>query len=257
MSADPDPQNNDAHRWYEENASRFEAADVIEVDFVGLDPDAQHRLNHFKLYALDSGEYVSFSGKDVLDFGAGHGRLALAYPDMKSYLGVDYSANLVQIGNRRIARAGLQNKAQLVHGSVLEFETPRRFDVVCSLGMMTYFNDPLPAVRKMLALLKPGGVLFFDFRLDSPIYSPIRKIKWAIRPPTGGMSNTEKPAALRRALESMGLQQVEVVSREFPLLANLHAKRAWKWPLALRNGLARSSVLRAFSTEAWIFARRP
>ncbi len=243
------------HDWYDANDERFAHAAAIEVPFIGLSADAQERMNRFKLFAIDNG--VALEGKNVLEFGAGHGRLALAYPSMASYLGVDYSANLVALGTQRLARAGLSDRARLVHGDVLSFgRTTAAFDVVCSLGMLTYFTDPKPVLRKMSAYLKPGGILFTDFRCTSWLYGAIRRLKWAIKKPTGGVSYLGHPAAIEALYAKVGLTDIQVVSREFPLLAGLYAHQGCGWPRALRNAIADSRGLRMFATEAWIFATK-
>ena len=151
------------HRWYDDHAHEFAEADVIELPFVGKSREFQERLNRFKLWAVDHGGIVDLSGKHVLEFGAGHGRLALTYPDMASYTGVDYSKNLVEIGNRRLERAGLTGRARLMRGDALTFDDQRQYDIVCSLGMMCYFADPVPVVTAMSRLVKPGGSVLLRF----------------------------------------------------------------------------------------------
>src|SRR4029434_809433 len=87
-----------ARAWYEEHAATFAGASAIEFAFVGMDADYQERLIEFQLWALERVASADFRGKRVLDYGAGHGRLALAYPTVASYLGIDFSANLVALG---------------------------------------------------------------------------------------------------------------------------------------------------------------
>src|SRR6478752_5471212 len=128
-----------AHAWYEENAAKFVDTAVIELPFIGMDSEGQARLNQFKLAALGDAELVDFTGKHVLDFGAGHARLALAFPEMASYLGVDFSANLVALGEARLKAERLDGRARLVHADCNTWRGPKEhFDVVCSLGMFCY-----------------------------------------------------------------------------------------------------------------------
>lgn len=251
----PEPAEQDAsiHTWYEGNAARFVDADCIEEAFIGLEPAAQQRLNDFKLRAVI--KRVDLRDKDVLEFGAGHGRLAMTFPQVASYTGVDYSPRLVAIGNSRLAARGTAH-AHLEVGDVLTYQAPRQYDVVCSLGMMAYFPDPEPVIRQMLRFLKPGGTLFFDFRCETVLYAAIRRAKWLLNPPTGGKTYMVWPGAIRRLVESCGAIDATVVSREFPALAGLHATRGWQWPLRLRDGIAGSQLLRQFATEAWVFARK-
>jgi hypothetical protein len=108
-------QENDlvVHRiraWYDGHAQSFAGTEVVELPFIGLDSTAQKRLNDFKLRAPSR---VEFKGKDVLDFGAGHARLAFAFPSMRSYAGVDYLENLVKLGSRRLREAGYERRPPL------------------------------------------------------------------------------------------------------------------------------------------------
>jgi SAM-dependent methyltransferase len=244
------------HRWYQEHANDFLDTDVIEVPFIGMSREAQDRLNRFKLWAVEHGGIVDLTGKHVLEFGAGHGRFALAFPQVASYLGVDFSQNLVTLGNLRIARAGLAERAKLVSGDVLTFNPQRRYDVVCSLGMMCYCPDPEPVIAAMARCLEPGGTLFFDFRNDSWLYSAIRRLKWLVNPPTGGVTYVAKAKQLERIFRRLGFDQVQFVSREFPLLAEHYARSRSTWPLRLRNAFASSALARGLATEAWVFAKR-
>ena len=254
VAGPPPLQDASIQTWYDENATRFEEADCIEEAFVDLDAEAQQRLNDFKLRAV--AEHVGLDGQDVLEFGAGHGRLALAFPEMARYTGVDYSPRLVDIGNRRLAARSLRH-AHLEVGDVLAFQTHRQYDVVCSLGMLAYFPDPRPVISQMFRFVKPGGTVFFDFRCETLPYGAIRRLKWMLNPPTGGRTYLVWPQTIRDCLESLGAKDVRIVSREFPALAELHSRRDWQWPLSLRDRIAESELLRQFATEAWVFARKP
>ena len=246
-----------AESWYDAHTSEFVDADVIERAFIGKSRKFQERLNRFKLWAIDQCDGVKLDGKHVLEFGAGHGRLALAYPNMASYTGVDYSKNLVDLGNKRLHQAGLSDSAKIVHGDVASFDGPKRhFDVVCSLGMMCYFFDPAPVVARMESFVKPGGVVFFDFRVASWLYSPIRFVKWALRPPTGGSSFVAHPSEIEAILTDLGFANVRIRLREFPFLAEHYASAGSDWALNLRNALSKSRLMRPFATEAWVFGEK-
>jgi cyclopropane fatty-acyl-phospholipid synthase-like methyltransferase len=249
---------NEIHAWYENHAHEFANAAVIEHAFVGKSAEFQERLNRFKLWAVDRGDVVSLNGKHVLEFGAGHGRLPFAYPGMASYTGVDYARNLVDIGNERLRKAGLSERARIHHGDVTSFDGPKRhFDVVCSLGMMAYFPDPAPVVTSMELFLKPGGVLFFDFRVASALYAALRRVKWALRPPTGGTTFSERVSKIETMLTGLGLTNVQIRLREFPFLAEHYASAGSAWALNLRNALSKSRLMQPLATEAWVFATKP
>jgi SAM-dependent methyltransferase len=250
-------EKNSAHAWYEKNAASFANAAVIELHFIGRDARHQERLNRFKLWAIDQVASIDFGGKRVLDYGAGHGRLAFAYPTVASYLGVDYSANLVALGQKRFHDARFGDRAQLVCGDVNTWQGPREhFDIVCSLGMFCYLPDPGAILKAMAAHVRPGGVLFMDFRSSSPLWDAVRHVKWKLHPPTGGETRAWKGVETERLMLEAGLVDCRIVMREYPLLAQLYA-RGWEWPLKLRNAMAERPAFNIFGTEAWAFARKP
>jgi len=249
---------NSAHAWYEDNAAKFVDTAVIELPFIGMDPEGQARLNRFKLAALGRTELVDFTGKHVLDFGAGHARLALAFPEMASYLGVDYSANLIALGEARLKAEHIEDRARLVHADCTTWRGPKEhFDVVCSLGMFCYLPDPEAMLKSMAFHLRPGGVLFIDYRSSSPLWDPIRTLKWKLHPPTGGKTWAWKRRRTETMLRNAGLTDIQIVMREYPLLGGLYASRKQDWPLSLRDAIARRRLFDVFATEGWAFARKP
>jgi ubiquinone/menaquinone biosynthesis C-methylase UbiE len=245
-------------KWYDENASRFADSSTVEVVFLGLDEAQQERLNRFKLWALERGGSVSLEGKRVLEFGCGHGRMALEMPGYAEYVGVDFSAELVRMGEERLARAGLSDRARLVASDCLSFEGPaEHYDVVGSLGMFPYVDDPEGVLRKMASHLRPGGTLFVDGYLSSPVYDPIRRLRWLIRKPTGGTNRLYTERAMRDMFARAGLADMRFIVREYPFLSSLYARRGWQWPLALRNGLARHRWLNVFATDFFAIGSKP
>ena len=212
--------------------------------------EEQYRLNRFKLWYLEHGNAVSLLGKRVLEFGCGHGRMAIEFQGYESYLGVDFCAELVRIGQERIARAGLADRARLVVSDCLTFEGPPDFfDVVCSLGMFALVEDAEAVLRKMCFHLKPGGTLLIDGHYASPLYDAVRRWRWRFAEPSGGTSQMFSKSELRSLLTTIGLSNSEIVMREYPLLGRLYARWDWDWALGLRNQLARMPWLDILGTD--------
>jgi len=244
--------------WYENHAQRFEDLAAVDGMFVGLSPIEQQRLNRFKLWVIEHGGIITLADKHILEFGAGHGRLAIEFPQFASYTGVDFSRKLVELGQRRLARAGLADRAQLIIADCLEYDGPAEaFDVVCSLGLFSFVNDPERVLQKMVYHLKEGGALFIDFRYSSPLYDPIRHLKWRLKPPGGAVATAYKGAAVRRMLQAAGLTKIRIVVREYPLLGDWYARKGWDWLLAARNRLAANPIFDVFGTDAFAFGFKP
>lgn len=245
-------------RWYDENAARFRDAATIELAFVGMSPDQQYRLNRFKLWHLEHGSMVGLAGKRVLEFGCGHGRFALEMPGYAEYVGVDFSAELVRLGKERFDRAGLSDRARLVLSDCLGFDgPPEYYDVVGSLGMFPHVDDPEAVLQKMASHLRPGGILFMDGHLSSPIYYPIRRLRWLFRRPTGGISRLYTEQEIRSMFARAGIGDVRFIVREYPLLGTLYARTGWSWPLSLRNALSRRRWLNRFATDFFAVGTKP
>ena len=245
-------------QWYDENAARFADASTVEVVFLGLDESQQDRLNRFKLWALERGGIVTLQEQRVLEFGCGHGRMALQMPGWKEYVGVDFSERLVRMGEERLSRAGLSDRARLVASDCLSFEGPaEHFDVVGSLGMFPYVDDPEAVLRKMVHHLRPGGTLFVDGYLSSPVYNPIRRLRWLFAKPTGGTNRMYTERDMRAMFQRSGLTDMRFIVREYPFLSSLYARRGWSWPLRLRNALARMSSLNIFATDFFAIGTKP
>ena len=112
-------------------------------------------------------------------------------------------------------------------------------------------------LKSMAFHLRPGGVLFIDYRSSSPLWDPIRTLKWKLHPPTGGKTWAWKRRRTETMLRNAGLTDIRIVMREYPLLGGLYASRKQDWPLSLRDAIARRRLFDVFATEGWAFARKP
>jgi SAM-dependent methyltransferase len=101
----------------------------------------------------------------VVDLGCGSGIWARALLDAGyDVLGVDVSADLLAIARERAPGA------RLVHGSLFEAELPTGCAAVTAIGeCMSYAFDPRAGrdgvaalLRRIHAILRPGGLLLFD-----------------------------------------------------------------------------------------------
>jgi len=242
--------------WYDRNAAAFSEAVAIELPFLGLDEAAQQRLNRFKLWALF--HLVEWRDRDVLEFGAGHGRFAVELPGYRSYLGIDSSANLVKIGTERLARLKLDGHARIQLGDCMKYDAPPGgFDVVCSLGMLPYVDDLPAVIRKMAQCAKPGGTILADFKHRSPLYNVSRVIGSRLRPQTGGGSRAHTKNEIREAMVGAGLGDVMFLMREYPFLAKWYAEKRLDWALGARQFLARRPSFDWLGMTGFVVARKP
>jgi SAM-dependent methyltransferase len=118
-------------------------------------------VDHLKLCA----HRVGFDGaRSVLDVGSGIGHwgrlLAQVLPADSTVVGVDPEPAWVEEAGRRAADAGLGDRFSYTLGSVesLPFGDAS-FDLVTCQTVLIHVADPRVAIREMLRVTKPGGVV--------------------------------------------------------------------------------------------------
>lgn len=104
------------------------------------------------------------SAAAVLDAGTGTARIPIAIAQRKpdwNIIAIDLSENMLEIGGRNVAAAGLQRQIQLarVDAKQLPYDTGQ-FDFVISNSIVHHLPDPLPCFRELNRVLKPGGGIF-------------------------------------------------------------------------------------------------
>jgi SAM-dependent methyltransferase len=89
--------------------------------------------------------------------GVGYGTRLLAdrAAGIREALGVDRSAEAVDYANARYARPGVR----FLLGDALAFEDAAGFDTVVSLETVEHVSDPERLIERLVAALRPGGVL--------------------------------------------------------------------------------------------------
>ena len=110
-------------------------------------------------------------GAQIVDLGCGTGRflahLAAHRPDLK-IVGLDLAEEMVRIGRRHLARAGLDGRVRLLHGDMREFRkvVPAGADLVTSifsLHHLTTRDDLLACLRETAAAIESEHPLLWIF----------------------------------------------------------------------------------------------
>ncbi len=172
----------------------------------------------------------------VLESGCGAGKwnfyLAGRLPYPVQAVGVDFSgpalsaaARFKREGGDRYARVHFArgDAARLpIAGGI--------FDRVLSLGVLGHLQDPVPAVREIARVLKPGGLCFADVVNATPLY------RWRRRwDPLGGFERNSSPEELAGWFREAGLEVVRAYAKD-PVFAwftslkppeRLKAARPW------------------------------
>ena len=100
---------------------------------------------------------------DILDVATGTGDVAIqiARTIPESILtGIDLSENMIEVGRKKIAEAGLSERITLVQGDCLELPMPDNgFDAVTVAYGVRNFSDLRKGYLQMARVLRPGGLL--------------------------------------------------------------------------------------------------
>lgn len=113
--------------------------------------------------------------KSILELGCGTGShlIRLANRGYK-VLGVDISAEMVQVGRAKLHKAGVaKENADILIGDIRNIDLKREFDVVqCSFHVMSYMTthqDLVDLFSSAQRHLKIGGCFIFDFWFSSAV----------------------------------------------------------------------------------------
>jgi ubiquinone/menaquinone biosynthesis C-methylase UbiE len=159
----------------------------------------------------------------VLDLGCGIGNILIALAERITFIhpavGVDVSPDLIGIGQREIARAGLSDRIELqvARATHLPFEDGA-FDVVLTSHVLKHLDDEalLASFREVARVLRPGG-RFLLWEFDKSPRSAL--LFWSAR-----LSGLPPPFQLRtsaefsRTLRSTGFHRVVRLNAGFFLL---------------------------------------
>jgi 2-polyprenyl-3-methyl-5-hydroxy-6-metoxy-1,4-benzoquinol methylase len=123
----------------------------------------------------------------LLDMGCGTGNHASKLAsDRIQVTGIDISAEMINLAINK--QANLNSNPNYVVANLLDFEIDTQFDVICIMfnviGYLENFNLLSTLLNRISEnLLKPGGILIFDFwdiegmQIESP---PKKELKWEI-----------------------------------------------------------------------------
>jgi demethylmenaquinone methyltransferase/2-methoxy-6-polyprenyl-1,4-benzoquinol methylase/phosphoethanolamine N-methyltransferase len=167
---------------------------------------------------------ASITAQDrVLDLGCGIGNILIALAERVDFshppVGVDVSPDLIRIGEREIAQAGLQGRIKLQFSPATRLPFgDESFDVVLTSHVLKHLDDEalLASFREVARVLPPGG-RFLLWEFEKSARSAL--LFWSARltglpPPFQLRANAE----FDRALRSTGFQRVVRVDTGFFIL---------------------------------------
>lgn len=118
--------------------------------------------DHFREQLRWVTEQVAWPGKQVLDIGTGKGRFAVEYARHGAEVrALDISREMLRIAAAAAAEAGVQVGFGLGDAERLPFPTAA-FDVVSCMEAIMHLPHPSSALREMVRVVKPDGVVLLS-----------------------------------------------------------------------------------------------
>ena len=148
------------------------------------------------------------SGKTVLDYGCGNGENSLPLVARGArVIGLDVSADLLDLARTRLALHGFQDRASFLAASAHDLPLPdNSVDVVLGIAILHHLDLAL-AAREIRRVLRPGGIAVFQ----EPVRNSqlLKKIRAMIPYRSEDVSDYERP------LTDAELRQFAAPFREF------------------------------------------
>ena len=152
----------------------------------------------------------AYPAPHVLDVGCGSGRIGefVLQAGAAHYVGVDFSAPMIDLARQRLAR--FQDRAQLIVEDFLTASLEGPFDVILALGLFDYLPEPHKFTRRMFNITTPGGCVVGSFPTWSWLKGPVRKMRyeWIGNCPIFNYSRRE----LELMFGASGFDRVEIAS---------------------------------------------
>ncbi len=134
-----------AHRWWDPNG-----------EFKPL-----HDINPVRLGYLEKCEKIL--KKQILDVGCGGGILAESMAARGAIVtAIDLAEKPLQVARLHLIESGVTVDYQCIAAEDLAQQKPAAFDIVTCMEMLEHVPDPAATVSACVALVKPGGSVFFS-----------------------------------------------------------------------------------------------
>ena len=143
------------------------------------------------------------SGDRVLEVGCGYGWISRAIWEAAGveWYGVDRSPEMIR--NLRASGSAHSTRSSVVDATELPFRDGA-FDKILCTGVLMHISRDFEALREMIRVLRPGGLLLCSFNNAlSPFSIPVRL--WNLRK-KGFVQKFRQPGTIQRILRKSGIE---------------------------------------------------
>jgi 2-polyprenyl-3-methyl-5-hydroxy-6-metoxy-1,4-benzoquinol methylase len=104
-------------------------------------------------------------GTSCFEIGCGSGRTAVAIATERGARvhGIDVAAPMVTLAQRLAHEAGVEELCRFEVADFSSFRPTERYDTFVAVGVLDYFADPLPMLRRAAGQFVPGGSIVLSW----------------------------------------------------------------------------------------------
>jgi ubiquinone/menaquinone biosynthesis C-methylase UbiE len=202
-------------------------------------------------------------GMRVLDVGCGTGEVTTLVSEVQGgtghVVGLDRADAVLETARGRAATLGVSN-VEFVQGDLMTISLDalgnQPFDAVVGRMVLMYLPDPAAAVRHLMRLVRPGGLVsFIELTITTPLpWPPWPLFGWVVNLVQGGFQHARVPTdmGLRMpdALTAAGVTGMQLRSEALLMRADEPAQYRWLaesvrtlLPVIERAGLATAAEI--------------
>ncbi len=154
-------------------------------------------------------------GLEILDIGCGDGVLATELAGRGANVGgLDISPATLLAARRRARASGVE--LALTAGNAAKLPYPdASFDLVLSVATLCFSETPLPALREMHRVLRPGGRLVLGELARWNTWAMLRRVKGWFGSALWRAAIFRSARALAKLVQSAGLREAEIKGAVF------------------------------------------
>jgi 2-polyprenyl-3-methyl-5-hydroxy-6-metoxy-1,4-benzoquinol methylase len=116
-------------------------------------------------------------GASCFELGCGSGRTAAAIASERNARvhGIDIAAPMITLATRLAGEAGVEDRCRFEVADFDSFRPSERYDTFVAVGVLDYFADPLPMLRRAAAEFAPGGSIVLSWPAKRMLLNSARR----------------------------------------------------------------------------------
>ena len=116
-------------------------------------------------------------GANCFEIGCGSGRTAVTVASARGARvhGIDVAAPMIAIADRLAAEAGVAEQCRFEAADFDDMRPVERYDTFLAVGVLDYFADPLPMLRRAAEEFVPGGSIVLSWPAARLLLNPARR----------------------------------------------------------------------------------